>query len=63
MVQSMLKEFWCEENGQDLVEYSLLMAFIAVAAVAMLTSARTSIQGIWNSVNTKLQTAQSDASK
>ena len=32
-----LKNFINDEEGQDLVEYALLLAFVAVAAVAVLT--------------------------
>jgi Flp pilus assembly pilin Flp len=34
-----MKELWQDEAGQDLVEYSLLLAFIAMAAIALLPSA------------------------
>ncbi len=30
-----LKNFWVEEDGQDMVEYSLLLAFIALGATAL----------------------------
>ncbi|MDR3719056.1 MAG: Flp family type IVb pilin [Bryobacteraceae bacterium] len=33
-----LKNFINDEEGQDLVEYALLMGFIALAAVAILTT-------------------------
>jgi Flp pilus assembly pilin Flp len=38
---------WTEEDGQDLVEYSLLLAFIALAAVALLTSVSSNVVGLW----------------
>jgi Flp pilus assembly pilin Flp len=38
------KDFLREEGGQDLVEYSLLLAFIALAAIALLSSAGISIK-------------------
>lgn len=57
MVKTMLKNFWQEEDGQDLVEYSLLLAFIAVAAVGLLTSANASIKSIWANVNSGLSKA------
>ena len=41
MMDSILKAFLQEEDGQDLVEYSLLLAFIALAAIALLSSATT----------------------
>lgn len=33
-----LKELWSEENGQDLVEYALVVALIALASVAALNN-------------------------
>jgi len=50
----MIRSFLKEEDGQDLIEYSLLLAFVALAAVAVLTNTRSQISGIWNKVNSKL---------
>ncbi|HWF47016.1 MAG TPA: Flp family type IVb pilin [Bryobacteraceae bacterium] len=57
MVKSFVKGFWQDEQGQDLVEYSLLLAFIALAAVGVLSTVKSSISTIWNSINTTLTTA------
>jgi Flp pilus assembly pilin Flp len=57
MINSNLKAFWQEEEGQDLVEYSLLLAFIALAAVALLSSAGGSIKTIWTGINSQLTNA------
>lgn len=48
-----------EEDGQDLVEYSLLLAFIALAAIALLSAAGTSVSSIWTTINTGLTSAAS----
>jgi Flp pilus assembly pilin Flp len=53
----MLNAFWNEEDGQDMVEYSLLLAFIALAAVGVLSTIKTSISTIWSSINSTLTTA------
>ncbi len=37
MISSMLKTFWQEEEGQDMVEYALLLAFVALAGVSLLS--------------------------
>jgi Flp pilus assembly pilin Flp len=55
----MIRSFFKEEDGQDLVEYSLILGFIALAAVALLTSVKSSINTLWTNVNTKLTTAAS----
>jgi Flp pilus assembly pilin Flp len=54
-----IKELWQDEAGQDLVEYSLLLAFIAMAAIALLTSAGGSIKTVWTGVNSQLKNAAS----
>ena len=46
-VDTPLYSFSREERGQDLVEYSLLLAFIALAAIAVLPSVHDAIYNIW----------------
>lgn len=43
-----------DEQGQDLVEYSLLIAFIAIAAVAILRGTSGSIRSVFTTANTAL---------
>lgn len=57
MNTSSLRAFWQEEDGQDLVEYALLMAFIALAAVAVLTSIKTNVSTLWDSISDALSDA------
>ena len=59
MITSILKAFWQEEEGQDMVEYALLLAFVALAAVALLSGVGKSINSMWTSVNTTLSSAAS----
>ena len=54
MIISLVKAFRRDENGQDLVEYSLLMAFIALAAVGVLGTVKNSVSSIWTSINTQM---------
>lgn len=56
------KRFWNEEDGQDLVEYTLLLAFVALASAAMFISAGTSVSSIWSQANSRLAQAGSSAS-
>ncbi|MFH1185783.1 MAG: hypothetical protein V1755_12220 [Chloroflexota bacterium] len=37
-----LREFWRDEQGQDLIEYALMAGFVAVAAGAVMPSVSTS---------------------
>jgi pilus assembly protein Flp/PilA len=57
MFHSFLNAFWQEEDGQDLVEYALLLAFIGLAATAALTTVTTNLNAVWSHVNSKLATA------
>jgi Flp pilus assembly pilin Flp len=59
MPNSLLMLLREEEDGQDLVEYSLLLAFIALAAIALLSAAGTSATSIWTSINSGLTNAAS----
>jgi Flp pilus assembly pilin Flp len=57
-----LKMFLVEEEGQDLIEYTLLLAFIALASASLFLSAGGSVSTIWQSGSTQLSTAASSAS-
>ncbi|MBV8897937.1 MAG: Flp family type IVb pilin [Acidobacteriaceae bacterium] len=57
MNTSALQAFWREEDGQDLIEYALLMAFIALAAVAVLGTLSGNVKALWNSVSSALSNA------
>ena len=50
-----------EDSGQDLVEYSLLLAFVALASAALFVGAGGSIAGIWSQTNTQLISANTAA--
>jgi Flp pilus assembly pilin Flp len=55
------KRLWQDEQGQDLIEYTLLMAFVALASAALFISSGTSISAIWSDTNTNLSAAASTA--
>jgi hypothetical protein len=46
--------FWQSEQAQDLVEYSLLVAFICLTGAAFFISMGQLTSGIWGVVNTRL---------
>jgi Flp pilus assembly pilin Flp len=58
----MLRNFIRDENGQDLIEYTLLLAFVALASAAIFIGAGTSVSSIWNIANSRLIAANSAAS-
>jgi len=55
----LFKNFMKDEQGQDLIEYTLLLAFVALASAALFTSAGSSINKIWSSANSSLNAAAS----
>jgi Flp pilus assembly pilin Flp len=57
-----LRNFWNEEQGQDLIEYTLLMAFIALASAALFLGTGTSLKGIWTTTNTAMGNANGSVS-
>ena len=57
-----LRSFWNDERGQDLIEYTLLMAFVALASAALFLGAGGSIQGIWSQTATNLASANTSTS-
>ena len=61
MIQ-LMRRLVSEENGQDLIEYTLLMAFVALASAALFLSAGKSIKGIWSTTNSQLVAANTSAS-
>ncbi len=58
LIANLLKD----EQGQDLIEYTLLMAFVALASAALFLGAGGSIKGIWAISSTQLANAATDAS-
>lgn len=61
-MRSFMQNFWQDESGQDLIEYTLLMAFVALASASIFISAGNSISTIWGSTNTQLSNAAVAAS-
>jgi len=57
-----LNNFWRDEEGQDLIEYSLLITFIAVATAAVIGQGQNSIRAIWSSSNSTITVANTSAS-
>ena len=58
----MLMRFWKDEQGQDLIEYTLLIAFVCLATAALFVSSGGSLSGIWTSANSRLDVANTSAS-
>jgi pilus assembly protein Flp/PilA len=46
-----------DEQGQDLIEYTLVLAFIALAAVAIFSSMGDDISTIWTNISSVMSNA------
>jgi Flp pilus assembly pilin Flp len=56
-----MKRFLADEEGQDLIEYTLLIAFVALAAAALLIGTGGKAKTIWTITNNNLSQAASAA--
>jgi Flp pilus assembly pilin Flp len=61
-MRTMCVAFLRDEQGQDLIEYTLLLAFVAMASAALFIGAGNSVSGIWSVTNSQLVTANTSAS-
>ena len=50
-MKQFIMQFVREEKGQDLVEYTLLLAFVCLASAALFIQAGASLSGIWGDAN------------
>jgi Flp pilus assembly pilin Flp len=58
---SRILQFAREEQGSDLIEYSLLVTFIAIACLALISSGHPATQAVWQTANSTISTANSFA--
>ena len=56
-MKNLMTRFVREEEGQDIIEYALLAAFISISGYAILSAIGTNV----NSIYTKVQTATTSA--
>jgi Flp pilus assembly pilin Flp len=61
-MMTIFASFLQDEQGQDLIEYTLLLAFVCLASAALFISAGGSVSGIWNTTNSDLALANASAS-
>jgi Flp pilus assembly pilin Flp len=62
-MKNILIRLWKNEQGQDLIEYTLLIAFVALASAALFLGAGGTIKTIWTTTNTQLSNAASAATQ
>jgi pilus assembly protein Flp/PilA len=53
-MQTIIKRFFHDESGATAIEYGLLAALIAVAIIVMVTNVGTSLQDVFEEVDTSL---------
>jgi Flp pilus assembly pilin Flp len=58
----MLKRFWKEVDGLDLVKHTLLMAIVCMASAALFDNGGAQVSGIWSVGNSRLVVANTTAS-
>jgi len=56
-MKNMLRRLWQEEEGQDLVEYALLVVLIALGAVAAMKGLASAISDAFNNATQNLTSA------
>ena len=61
-MKKMFINFCKDEQGQDLIEYTLLIAFVALSSAALFLGAGGSVKSIWSVTNTQLSNAAAQAS-
>jgi Flp pilus assembly pilin Flp len=54
MATTNLGRFISDETGQDLIEYFLLIAFVALAGAAAFIGMSSSVNSIWSAANSRL---------
>ena len=60
-MQNFFSNFVRDEQGQDLIEYTLLLAFVALASAALFISTGGSVSAIWGAASGNLASAASGA--
>jgi Flp pilus assembly pilin Flp len=60
-VKRLIAAFHCEDSGQDLVEYALVLAAVATAVVAGSVSLSTDLANAMTTLNTRIQNALNGA--
>jgi pilus assembly protein Flp/PilA len=56
-MKNLVKRLWREEEGQDLTEYALLLALIALGAIGAMKTIAATINNVFANAATNLQNA------
>ena len=61
-IKNTIYQFWTDDDGQDLVEYTLLLAFVTLGAAGLMRGAGSSVNTVWSAASTTLSNAAAKAS-
>jgi Flp pilus assembly pilin Flp len=61
-MKNLIARFVREEEGQDIIEYALLAAFISISGYTILSGIGTSVNSIYTKVNNATSSANVSAS-
>ena len=57
-----LLKLWNDEEGQDLIEYTILLSFVTLSVVGLFMGAGRDVKGVWSTANAQLGNANTTAS-
>jgi Flp pilus assembly pilin Flp len=60
-MKNLIVRFVRDEQGQDLIEYTLLLAFVCLASAALFIGAGNSLRAIWQTANATIANANTAA--
>jgi Flp pilus assembly pilin Flp len=58
---NILTRFWLEDSGQDLIEYTLLLAFVALVSAGIFIGAGQATSDIWVVASSTMSNASTAA--
>jgi Flp pilus assembly pilin Flp len=58
---TIMNRLWKDESGQDLVEYTLILGFVALASAALYATISTDILDIWTKASNAMKAAATKA--
>jgi len=56
-----VRRFWANKHGQDLIEYALMAGFVAIAAGAIMPSVASSVSRIFSKISSVMTAAASQS--
>ncbi len=60
-MRDITQRFWIDQQGQDMTEYALLLAFVVLAAAGLFVVSGNSVVTIWSVSNSMINSAAQQA--